>query len=356
MLTHLNIATMIRSLEYTAALGIEVSAELAGLSVETIRGYLRRASILLVYPLFHISGLTAVVTAAQTGGQVTMMPRWEPRAGAELIRTHQVTMLAGPPTVVSDLLRIPELADDIASLQNIAAGGQATPPDLTDLIRRALPTASQSTGWGMTETAGSVSTITGPVFAEAPTSVGRPSPLLDVAVVDPLGRHCAAGEVGELIVYGPVTMSGYWGRAEETATVLVDGWYHTGDIGRIDEHGRIYIVDRKKDMVISGGENIYCAEIETVLAATGSFDEVAVFGVPDDRLGERAIAAVTLREGVSLTEEDVRNMAAEHLASYKVPASVVFDLGPFARNATGKIRKPDLRAQYLSALAASGSV
>jgi acyl-CoA synthetase (AMP-forming)/AMP-acid ligase II len=183
-----------------------------------------------------------------------------------------------------------------------------------------------------------------------PDSAGRKSPLIDVRTVDPLGKVLPSGEIGELQLRGVLIMQGYWGRPEATAEAFDGDWYRTGDVGRIDADGFIYIIDRLTDMVISGGENIYCAEVENALVASDQFTEVAMFGVPDTRLGERAVAAVTLREGTDLTAEDIKALAASALADYKVPTEIVFDLGPFPRTATGKIEKRKLRSAYLAAL------
>jgi steroid-24-oyl-CoA synthetase len=143
-------------------------------------------------------------------------------------------------------------------------------------------------------------------------------------------------------------MSGYWNAPEATAAAITDGWMHSGDIGRVDEDGFVYLVDRKKDMVICAGENIYCAEVERVLSSLESVAEVALFGVPDERLGERAIAAANVREGHSCTAEELIALARSRLADYKVPSEIVFDLGPLPRNAMGKIDKATVRNRYLT--------
>jgi acyl-CoA synthetase (AMP-forming)/AMP-acid ligase II len=229
-------------------------------------------------------------------------------------------------------------------------GGQATPASVIDRVSRALPMASQSGGWGMTEVCGSVSAASGAVFAAKPGTCGLPSPLTDLRVVDQMSRDVPPGATGELWLRSALVMPGYWNAPEATAAAFEGGWYKTGDIGFVDEDGFIFLVDRKKDMVICGGENIYCAEVERVLSADDAFAEISVFGVPDERLGERAVAAITLREGHERSEDDVKALARGALADYKVPASVVFDLGPFPRNATGKVNKAMLRAAYLERL------
>jgi long-chain acyl-CoA synthetase len=176
---------------------------------------------------------------------------------------------------------------------------------------------------------------------------------LELRVVDDEGHDVPTGTAGELWLRGSLIMQGYWNAPEATAAAFEGDWYKTGDVGFVDSDGFVFIVDRKKDMVICGGENIYCAEVERVLSSDEAFLEVSLFGIPDDRLGERAIAAVTLREGQRRTEEAVKMFARASLADYKVPSEVVFDLGPFPRNATSKIDKAKLRAAYLERLHAT---
>jgi acyl-CoA synthetase (AMP-forming)/AMP-acid ligase II len=175
------------------------------------------------------------------------------------------------------------------------------------------------------------------------------SPTMDVRVTDSSGAELPSGQVGELQLRGALVMAGYAGRPDDTAEAFDGGWLRTGDLGYVDEHGLVYVVDRAKDLVISAGENISCAEVESALAGTDRFVEVAAFGVPDERRGERLVAAVTVRgDAPALGAEGVRALASKVLPDYKVPAEVVFDLGPLPRTATGKVIKRQLRERYLA--------
>jgi acyl-CoA synthetase (AMP-forming)/AMP-acid ligase II len=350
VLTHRNFVNMAANLQFLETAGIALAGHRMGVAPDVLRQMMPRVSVLVVFPFFHISGMTAFLSAAQSGGMLTIVPRWRPETALDLIAANKVTMLSGPPLIVADLLDHPGAEEKLVTVNNIAVGGQATPASVIDRVSRALPMASQSGGWGMTEVCGSVSAASGAVFAAKPGTCGLPSPLTDLRVVDQMSRDVPPGATGELWLRSALVMPGYWNAPEATAAAFEGGWYKTGDIGFVDEDGFIFLVDRKKDMVICGGENIYCAEVERVLSADDAFAEISVFGVPDERLGERAVAAITLREGHERSEDDVKALARGALADYKVPASVVFDLGPFPRNATGKVNKAMLRAAYLERL------
>ncbi|MCX4095864.1 class I adenylate-forming enzyme family protein [Nocardia sp. alder85J] len=302
-------------------------------------------SPLLVFPLFHVSGLAGLLIAMSTGGQIVTMSRWNPAHAVGLVEKYKLTLVAGPPMAVDELLAEPDAAQRLSSLVNLAPGGQANPPNVSRRIANVLPAAQRSVGWGMTETGGSVCTANGILLAAFPDTLGPMSPTMDVRVTDAAGAPLPAGEIGELELHGGLVARGYLGRAADAGT-FDDNWLRTGDIGYVDEYGLVYIVDRSKDIIIAAGENISCLEVEAVLAASDEFVEVAVFGVPDPRLGERVVAAVTLRAGISLSAEDIRELAGRSLPPYKVPAEILFDMSPLPRNATGKLLKRELRARY----------
>jgi acyl-CoA synthetase (AMP-forming)/AMP-acid ligase II len=281
---------------------------------------------------------------------LTTIRRWRADEALPLISRNRITMLSGPPLILGDLLDQPGASEHLSTINHIGVGGQATPVSLITRVAQALPMAAQGGGWGMTEVTGSATALSGPVFAARPTSAGRLSPLLELRVVDDEGQDVPTGAAGELWLRGSLVMQGYWNAPGATAAAFEDDWYKTGDVGFVDSDGFVFIVDRKRDMVICGGENIYCAEVERVLSSDEAFLEVSLFGIPDDRLGERAIAAVTLRDGHRRTEDGVKQFARASLADYKVPSEVIFDLGPFPRNATSKIDKAKLRAAYLERL------
>ncbi len=350
VLTHRNLSNMAANLQLLETAGIALTAQKYGITADALRQMIPPTSILLVFPFFHISGITNLFTAMQSGGMLSMMPRWRPAAALDLIVANKVTMLSGPPMILADLLEQPDAETKLASVVNIAVGGQATPASIVARVGRALPMASQSGGWGMTEVTGSVSAASGAVFAARPGSCGLPSPLTDLRVVDEMGRDVGPGKTGEIWLRTVLVMQKYWNAPEATAATFDGDWYKTGDIGFVDEDDYIFLVDRKKDMIICAGENIYCAEIERVLSADEALAEVSIFGVPDDRLGERAVAAITLRDGQARSEEEVKAFVRAAVADYKVPHAVVFDLGPFPRNVTGKVNKLALRAAYLGRL------
>ncbi|WP_174291221.1 class I adenylate-forming enzyme family protein [Sphingomonas bacterium] len=348
VLTQRNIANMTVNLQFLSAIGLEMAAHSYGIPVETLRTMAPRPSSLLVFPMFHISGLTVFFMMIESGGLLTTMRRWNAAAALPQISGNTVTMISGPPMVLNDLLDAPGAETHLAGVGSIGVGGQATPSSLTARIARAMPRAMQTSGWGMTEASGNVAAIVGAVASIKPESCGKPSPVVDLRVVGEDGVDVTPGEAGELWLGGALVMAGYCNAAAATDATLVDGWLRTGDVGRVDGDGFIHLVDRKKDMVISGGENIYSAEVERVLGAEGDFVEVALFGIADARLGERAVAAVTLRDGARWTEDAVKALARASLANYKVPTAVCFDLGPFPRNVTGKVDKAQLRARFLA--------
>jgi len=347
-IAHRNICTAARQLQYMGLLGMTIAAHRRGIPVEVIEQHARPTSPLLIVPMFHISGITQMMTTMLGGGTIGGMMRWDPAKAMDLIERAQLTQVSGPSLVMADLLDQPNAAERMKSVTSMVVAGQASPIALTARMKREFPQASQAAGWGMTELTGTVCSCSGPVFDQHPGKVGVPLPLVDIKLVDDQRNEVAQGEVGEIAVRGPTVTTGYWGLPDATAEAFDGEWLLTGDLGMIDEDGLLAIVDRAKDMVISAGENIYCAEVERVLAMVEHHHEVALFGVPDERLGERAIAAVVLAEGApdSHDAEAVRSHAKAHLADYKVPTEVVFDLGPLPRNVTGKVDKPALKRLY----------
>jgi long-chain acyl-CoA synthetase len=347
-LTQRNICSMVRTLDYLGTVGQTMAARRAGMEFEQLRSLMPPPSVLLIFPLFHISGLVTFITAASGGGLATILRRWDPAVALDLIEANRVAHLSGPSMIMADLLDQPGASERLKSVRGVVIGGQASPIALTDRIRSTLPGASQGAGWGMTEVTGSISSASGPVFDAYPGSVGLVLPLADVRICDPQGAEVSLGQVGEMQIRGATVMKGYWDDPVANAQAFEGEWLRTGDMGRFDEDGMLYLVDRAKDMVISAGENIYCAEVERVLGMVEHHAEVALFGVPDDRLGERAVAAVVIRQEANLAPdaEAVRQHARQHLADYKVPSEILFDLGPLPRNVLGKVDKAELAKRY----------
>jgi long-chain acyl-CoA synthetase len=262
----------------------------------------------------------------------------------ELIERERITVLVGVPTMSWDLLESPDFDQrDTSSLVSVGGGGAPAPPELVKRIEENFRRGRPSIGYGMTETNAYGPQNTGDDYVAHPTSTGRAIPAIKVAVFDDDGRQLPAGEQGEIRFRGPMVIRGYWKRPEATAETLVDGWLCSGDIGRIDEEGFVYVEDRAKDMVLRGGENIGSAEVEAVLYQHAAVYEAAVFGIPHHRLGEEVVAAVMVREGAMLTVEEIQAHVREHLAPFKVPTVVEFYGSPLPRNANGKIMKRALR-------------
>ena len=300
---------------------------------------------LITTPLFHVTANNCgayAVTAA--GGTMVLMYRWDAGEALRLIARERVTAMSGVPVMAREVISHPDFATtDTSSLLSLGGGGAQVPPDLVHKIDSNVAKARPNTGYGMTEVCGIITSNTGDFFVGKPDSAGPYMPSFEAKCVDDAGNSVAPGGTGELWVRGAAVIKGYINRPEATAAAITDGWLHTGDIARIDSDGFIYIVDRKKDMVLRGGENVYCAEVETALYRHPDVAECSVFGVPDDRLGEEVAAAVLLKPGSTLTADDLRAHCAVLIASYKVPRYLWFQPDALPRNASGKFLKRELR-------------
>ncbi|MBC2660187.1 acyl--CoA ligase [Novosphingobium flavum] len=346
VLSHRNMITGLLNTQLSGMMVLHNMARNMGLPVETLIANLPQAASLLVYPLFHVSGLiSAFLSPFLAGSKVVVMRRWDAQEAVRLIAREGISLFSAVPAMLWDLLHRAELSDvDIASLRNIGSGGQALPVNLVEAVHAMCPQAQIGTGYGMTECTGAIAQSVGPDFMRRPAAAGRVLPLVDARIEDADGRVLGTGELGEIVVRGAQIMLGYWNRPEDTAAVLSpDGWLRTGDVGLIDEEGYVFIVDRKKDMVISGGENIYCAEVERALGELPQIRECAAFGIPDERLGERLVAVV-VAEGIG--EDEVIEWVAQRLARYKAPARVAFSATTLPRNAVGKVDKNILRPAW----------
>ncbi|HET6340512.1 MAG TPA: class I adenylate-forming enzyme family protein [Polyangiales bacterium] len=302
---------------------------------------------LLTSPLFHVAGLHSTVCASITAGSKLVFgpPKFDPEFALKTLQDEQVTSWMAIPTLLQRLLDYPKLQDyDLTSLTMISTGGAPTAPETVEKAHSLLKTKpSLATSYGLTETHGMATSIGGDEYLERKNSVGRPTPIVEIRVVDDKGNDVKPGRPGLILVGGPTVTPGYWGRAEETNQTVIDGWLHTGDIGYFDKDGYLYISDRAKDMIIRGGENVYCVEIENCLADHPEIVEAAVIGVPDRDLGERVKAVVLRTEGSQLNAADVKAHVAKQLAKFKVPEEVEFTKDPLPRNPAGKILKNILR-------------
>ena len=322
-----------------------------GVSQEQLQAQMPQPCSILAFPLFHTSGCSAVfLTALANGGKLVLLERWDADMVLELIQAEQVTSFSGVPTMFWDLLRSRRLKRvDLSSLMAVSCGGQALPLGLLAEVREHFPNVFIGAGYGMTEASGAIAQASGDAFLANTSASGRVLPMNDVRIVDRNGADLPLGEVGEIWVCGATLMQGYYANPEATAHVLSDGWYKTGDIGKLDEQDYITIVDRKTDMVISGGENIYCVEVEQVLGLHEQVREVITFGVPDARLGERLVAHAVITD-TSCTPDTLIEYAIRELATYKVPTEIVVSTAPFVHNALGKVEKYKVRAAYLAAM------
>jgi long-chain acyl-CoA synthetase len=300
---------------------------------------------LLTVPLFHVTGCHGLLLAATAfGGTLVMMYRWDPERALELIESEAVTAVGGVPAMIWQMLESPSFAKhDLGSLRTVAYGGAPAPPELLRRLAAALPQVAASNGYGITETSSIVSLNSGADYVARPESAGLALPVCELRVVDEAGGEVAAGGVGELWVRGPNVVRGYWGMPEASAESFRDGWFHTGDVVRVDAEGFVSIVDRVKDVVIRGGENVYCAEVEGVLFEHPEVLDAAVIGVPHDVLGEEVAAVVQLRPGGVAGEAELREHVAARLAAFKVPSRVWLVGEALPRNAAGKVLKRELR-------------
>ncbi|MDG2307584.1 MAG: class I adenylate-forming enzyme family protein [Candidatus Binatia bacterium] len=305
---------------------------------------------ILIVPLFHVTGSVAVMLNAFIAGvKLVMMYKWNPERALELIERERVTNFVGVPTMSWDLLESPDFAKrDTSSLMNVGGGGAPAPPELVRRVDKSFAKARPNIGYGMTETCAYGPQNDGDDYIRKPTSTGRTVPVLEMRVIDVNGRALGPGEVGEICFRGPNVFRGYWNKPEATAEVLQDGWLRSGDIGRIDNEGFIYVEDRAKDMVLRGGENIYCAEVEAAVYEHSAVHEAAVFGTPHDRLGEEVAAAIYLKPGETLDPEVLREHLAARIASFKIPSRIEIRTEPLPRNAAGKVLKRTLRDETTS--------
>ncbi len=305
---------------------------------------------LFTSPLFHVSGCHSTLVVGMLAGLKLVMPegRFTPETALELIQDHQVTVWATVPTMVWRVCEHPDRHDyDTSSVRSVAFGGSPSADELQRMIRDTFPNVtSTSNAYGLTETSSVATVISGQDAIERPTSVGPPVPTVRLKIVDPTGAEVPTGETGEVCITGPILMAGYWNKPEATAEAIdAAGWLHTGDIGHVDEDGFLYITDRQKDMIIRGGENIYCVEIEQRLVSHPRIADAAIIGVPHPELGEEVKAVVQVEDGEQLGEAEVRQWVADGLAAFKVPAYVDITTDKLPRNASGKLLKNVLRGE-----------
>jgi long-chain acyl-CoA synthetase len=310
-----------------------------------------QAGVLQTFPFFHIGGLTGLYMGTTMGSKMALMYKWNPREAVELIETHGLTSAGGVPIVVRQLLEAASVSGkSLSSLIALGSGGAPVPPDLIRRIETQLEAkASPGNGYGLTETTSAVVTNGGAEYFAHPTSVGRAVPTADVRFVDEAGQDVPQGEIGELWFRGPNIIQGYWGNPAATEAAFGGGWFRTGDLGYIDAEGLIYVVDRKKDVIIRGGENIYCAEVEAAILEHPLVRDATVIGLPSAEWGEEVAALIQVDpENQSPTlAADIAARLGETLARYKIPTAITITEADLPRTATGKVLKRDIRALFL---------
>ncbi|HEX8421245.1 MAG TPA: class I adenylate-forming enzyme family protein [Sphingomonas sp.] len=303
---------------------------------------------LTVIPLFHVTACSAsMMGTIATGSTMVFMRKWDTVRAMEIIEREKVNLTGGVPTIAWQLLEHPDRDKyDLSSLEAIAYGGAPSAPELVKRIYTefgALP----GNGWGMTETMATVTSHSSEDYLNRPTSAGPPVAVADLKIVAEDGvTELPVGEIGELWARGPMIVKGYWKKPEATAATFVDGWVRTGDLARLDEEGFCYVVDRAKDMVIRGGENIYSTEVENVLYAHPAVTDCALIGLPHRTLGEEPAAVVHLCPGCEASEAELQAWVRERLAVFKTPVAIRFVPETLPRNANGKILKKDLKALF----------
>jgi long-chain acyl-CoA synthetase len=307
---------------------------------------------LLSVPLFHVTGSHSTLAfGTHIGSKLVLMYKWSPERALELIERERINTFGGVPAMAWQVLESPELGKrDISSITGVNYGGAPSAPELVRRLEQVFPDASPSNGYGLTETSALATGNTGVDYQRKPDSVGPPLPVSDVRVVGEDGNDVPLGEIGELWMRGPNIVKGYWNKPEASEQTFGGGWLRTGDLVRMDDEGFIYVLDRAKDMLIRGGENVYCVEVENVLYQHPAVMDAAVIGLPHRVLGEEVAAVVQLTPGTAVTADELQRHAAAHLAAFKVPVRIELRDQPLPRNANGKILKRQLRDELVKSL------
>jgi acyl-CoA synthetase (AMP-forming)/AMP-acid ligase II len=305
---------------------------------------------LVVVPLFHVTGeVPVMLNSFVISRGMVLVPKWDAGEALRLIEKEKITYFVGVPTMSLELMNHPDRGNyDLSTLTDIAAGGAPRPVSHVDRLRQSFPNSQPALGYGLTETNAVGCGNFWDNYAAKPASTGRAQvPFVEVAILGEADRHLPVNERGEIAIRSAANISGYWrNEAATRAAFTDDGFIRTGDIGYLDEDGYLFIVDRKKDIIIRGGENISAAEVEAALYGCEGVAEAAVFGIADDRLGEIPVAIMHRREGSSLTEDDLRAFLDGRLSTFKIPAKMVFSDAPLPRLGTGKIDRLALKQKY----------
>jgi long-chain acyl-CoA synthetase len=341
--THRNICTNLLSIAFARARTLLRRGEPL-----PAPGTAPKTATLLSVPFFHVTGCHSVLCAVLHGGnKLVLMHRWEPERAMQLIERERISSFGGVPSMAWQVLEHPAFGRyDLSSVESISYGGAPAAPELVARIKEKFPKVMPGNGYGLTETSSVTSQNAAEDYERKPESAGLVIPVCDVRVVDAAGKDVARGEIGELWVKGPNVVKGYWNKPEATAASFSEGWLRTGDLVRQDEEGFLYILDRAKDMLIRGGENVYCVEVEDALYSHPAVMDAAVIGIPHRVLGEEVGAVVQVTPGARVGEADLRRHVGERLAAFKVPVRILLRDAPLPRNANGKILKRELRSAF----------
>lgn len=342
--SHESICQAIYNFEFAGSAFAMSSMDVISTMLE--KGYPQSA--LLSVPLFHVSGCYSVfLLSLRAGRKIVMMYKWSSDKALELIEKERITSVSAVPSMVLDLLENPKFeSTDTDSLFSIGGGGAAQPAKLSQIIKEKCPDSFPGTGYGMTETNAAGFAATGTIYHYRPNSVGPATPIVECKICDEEGNTLPANQRGEIYLKTPSVIKGYWNKPEANKESFVDGWFITGDIGYLDEEGFLYIVDRSKDMVIRGGENIYSAEVEQAIHEHPDVQEVAVLGLPHEQLGEELAAVIRTKEKSDLTVEQITEHVKERLAAFKVPSKIKFHAEELPKNAAGKVLKKALKESF----------
>lgn len=307
-------------------------------------------SFILIVPLFHVTGCVPVMLSCFIAGlKLVIMYKWDAVKALEMIEREQITNFVGVPTQSWDLVNSPSFDKfDTSSLRSVGGGGAPAPTSLVTKVANSVKHGTPQLGYGMTETNAFGPGIMGPDYISHPTSTGRAVLPMRVEVRDENLKAVPTGFAGEIWFYGPMLIRGYWNRPDATAETIVDGWLRSGDIGRVDADGFVYVEDRVKDMILRAGENVYGAEVESAIYEHPAVHEAAVFGVPHERLGEEVAVAVLPNAGTTLTAHELWSFLSDKIAKFKIPNHVAIITEPLPRNAAGKILKRELQDQAVN--------
>ncbi|GAB5458390.1 MAG: class I adenylate-forming enzyme family protein [Henriciella sp.] len=307
-----------------------------------------RPAILLAVPFFHATGAFAMlVPSLLRGGKIVCMYKWDTEIALPLIEAEKITIVGGVPAIAWQILEHPDREKyDLSSIEAVSYGGAPSAPELVDTIKRRFPNAVPGNGWGMTETCATATLNFGEDYVNRPDSAGAAPLAVELKIIGPDGNEVPAGEVGELWCKGASNCKAYWNRPEATAETFRDGWVVTGDLAKLDDEGFLYLVDRAKDMLIRGGENIYCIEVENVLYDHPAVMDAAIVGIEHKVLGQEVGAVVQLSPGKSASTEELQAHVRAQLAAFKVPVEIHIQEEPLPRNANGKILKTELRTRF----------